>query len=53
MDRGAETRLIRSYSDDVNKFLWMVRISQGIWPDEIQEPNYFTPRGEYKMDASA
>ncbi|KAH8077921.1 Oligosaccharyl transferase STT3 subunit-domain-containing protein [Filobasidium floriforme] len=45
--------LIGYSGDDINKFLWMVRISQGIWPDEIQEPNYFTPRGEYKMDASA
>ncbi len=26
--------------DDINKFLWMVRIAQGVWPDEIQEPNY-------------
>jgi len=39
--------------DDINKFLWMVRIAQGVWPDEIQEPQYFTPRGEYKVDASA
>lgn len=39
--------------DDINKFLWMVRIAQGIWPDEIQEPNYFTPQGEYKIDAQA
>jgi dolichyl-diphosphooligosaccharide--protein glycosyltransferase len=39
--------------DDINKFLWMVRISQGVWPDEIQESNYFTNRGEYKVDAQA
>ncbi|KAF8692593.1 STT3 subunit, partial [Rhizoctonia solani] len=39
--------------DDINKFLWMVRIAQGIWPDEIKEANYFTPRGEYKVDESA
>ncbi|PCH44529.1 glycosyltransferase family 66 protein [Wolfiporia cocos MD-104 SS10] len=39
--------------DDINKFLWMVRIAQGVWPDEIQEPNYFTARGEYKVDESA
>ncbi|KAG8908595.1 oligosaccharyl transferase stt3 subunit [Tulasnella sp. 403] len=39
--------------DDINKFLWMVRIAQGIWPDEIQERNYFTPRGEYKVDRDA
>jgi dolichyl-diphosphooligosaccharide--protein glycosyltransferase len=39
--------------DDINKFLWMVRIAQGIWPEEIQEPNYFTSRGEYKVDKDA
>lgn len=39
--------------DDINKFLWMVRIAQGVWPDEIQEPNYFTSTGEYKVDAQA
>ncbi|KAF9266141.1 oligosaccharyl transferase STT3 subunit [Marasmius fiardii PR-910] len=39
--------------DDINKFLWMVRIAQGVWPEEIQEPNYFTPQGEYKVDAHA
>jgi dolichyl-diphosphooligosaccharide--protein glycosyltransferase len=40
-------------SDDINKFLWMVRIAQGVWPEEIQERNYFTPRGEYKVDSQA
>jgi dolichyl-diphosphooligosaccharide--protein glycosyltransferase len=39
--------------DDINKFLWMVRIAQGVWPDEIQEPNYFTPNGEYRVDERA
>jgi dolichyl-diphosphooligosaccharide--protein glycosyltransferase len=39
--------------DDINKFLWMVRIAQGVWPDEIQEPNYFTPSGEYRVDERA
>jgi dolichyl-diphosphooligosaccharide--protein glycosyltransferase len=39
--------------DDINKFLWMVRIAQGVWPDEIQEPNYFTSSGEYRVDAQA
>lgn len=39
--------------DDINKFLWMVRISEGIWPEEIIERNYFTSRGEYKVDADA
>ncbi|KAM0424756.1 hypothetical protein ACHAPT_010066 [Fusarium lateritium] len=39
--------------DDINKFLWMVRIAEGIWPDEVKERNFFTPRGEYKVDADA
>ncbi|KAF8628942.1 hypothetical protein AX15_003631 [Amanita polypyramis BW_CC] len=39
--------------DDINKFLWMVRIAQGVWPDEIQEPNYFTQHGEYRVDEGA
>ncbi|CAK5267435.1 unnamed protein product, partial [Mycena citricolor] len=39
--------------DDINKFLWMVRIAQGVWPEEIQEPNYFTPQGEYRVDDRA
>jgi dolichyl-diphosphooligosaccharide--protein glycosyltransferase len=39
--------------DDINKFLWMVRIAQGVWPDEIQEPRYFTPQGEYRVDDQA
>ncbi|KAJ8122114.1 hypothetical protein ONZ43_g1606 [Nemania bipapillata] len=39
--------------DDINKFLWMVRIAEGIWPDEVKERDFFTPRGEYKVDAEA
>ncbi|RYO74706.1 hypothetical protein DL764_010763 [Monosporascus ibericus] len=39
--------------DDINKFLWMVRIAEGIWPDEVKERNFFTPRGEYRVDADA
>ena len=39
--------------DDINKFLWMVRISEGIWPEEINERNYFTARGEYRVDDEA
>ena len=45
--------LIGYSGDDINKFLWMVRIAQGVWPDEIQEPNYFTPQGEYRVDDRA
>ncbi|KAJ4327082.1 oligosaccharyl transferase stt3 subunit [Fusarium piperis] len=39
--------------DDINKFLWMVRIAEGIWPEEVKERNFFTPRGEYKVDHDA
>ena len=39
--------------DDINKFLWMVRIAEGIWPDEVKERDFFTPRGEYKIDDDA
>ena len=39
--------------DDINKFLWMVRIAEGIWPDEVKERDYFTARGEYRVDDQA
>lgn len=39
--------------DDINKFLWMVRIAEGIWPDEVSERKFFTPRGEYRVDGDA
>ncbi|KAK4051175.1 oligosaccharyl transferase stt3 subunit [Microbotryomycetes sp. JL201] len=39
--------------DDINKFLWMVRISEGIWPEDVREQNYFSARGEYKVDGDA
>ncbi|KAK0539809.1 oligosaccharyl transferase stt3 subunit [Tilletia horrida] len=39
--------------DDINKYLWMIRIAQGIWPDEIREPDFFTSRGEFKIDDGA
>lgn len=39
--------------DDINKFLWMVRIAEGVWPEEVKEVNYFTPRGEYRVDDEA
>jgi dolichyl-diphosphooligosaccharide--protein glycosyltransferase len=39
--------------DDINKFLWMVRIAEGIWPDEVKERDFFTARGEYKVDDEA
>ncbi|KAI9720705.1 MAG: oligosaccharyl transferase stt3 subunit [Chrysothrix sp. TS-e1954] len=39
--------------DDINKFLWMVRIAEGIWPEEVSERSYFTDRGEYRVDEAA
>lgn len=39
--------------DDINKFLWMVRIAEGIWPSEIRERDFFTERGEYRVDKEA
>lgn len=45
--------LIGFGGDDLNKFLWMIRISQGIWPEEVIEGNFFTPRGEYRLDDGA
>ncbi|KAK2722097.1 dolichyl-diphosphooligosaccharide--protein glycosyltransferase subunit STT3B-like [Artemia franciscana] len=39
--------------DDINKFLWMVRIAEGEHPKDIQESNYFTERGEFRVDNEA
>eukprot|EP00823_Brevimastigomonas_motovehiculus_P002182 TRINITY_DN1371_c0_g1_i1.p1 TRINITY_DN1371_c0_g1~~TRINITY_DN1371_c0_g1_i1.p1 ORF type:complete len:766 (+),score=186.20 TRINITY_DN1371_c0_g1_i1:55-2298(+) len=39
-------------SDDINKFLWMVRISGGIFP-EVVEREYFNAQGQYRVDATA
>lgn len=45
--------LIGFSGDDINKFLWMVRIAEGVWPEEVQEQKFFTSRGEYKVDDDA
>ncbi|RIB28023.1 Glycosyltransferase Family 66 protein [Gigaspora rosea] len=39
--------------DDINKFLWMIRIAEGVYPDDVKETNFFTPRGEYRVDDEA
>ncbi|KNC97433.1 dolichyl-diphosphooligosaccharide--protein glycosyltransferase subunit STT3 [Spizellomyces punctatus DAOM BR117] len=36
--------------DDINKFLWMVRIGEGVYPNEVNERAFFTERGEYRVD---
>jgi len=38
--------------DDINKFLWMIRIAGGVYP-HIKEQNYFSREGRYKVDSSA
>lgn len=30
----------------------MIRIAEGIWPDEVKESSYFN-RGEYRVDENA
>ncbi|KAJ3040554.1 oligosaccharyl transferase stt3 subunit [Rhizophlyctis rosea] len=39
--------------DDINKFLWMIRIGEGVYPNDISERNFFTDRGEYRIDDEA
>ncbi|VDK60174.1 unnamed protein product, partial [Gongylonema pulchrum] len=39
--------------DDINKFLWMVRIAEGEHPKDIREANYFTEGGDYSVGAQA
>lgn len=39
-------------SDDINKFLWMVRIAGSVDPN-IKEAQYLNNRGEYRIDSSA
>jgi len=43
---------VMGYSgDDINKFLWMVRIAEGEHPNDIRESDYFTERGEFRVDS--
>ncbi|WIA39883.1 hypothetical protein OEZ86_013325 [Tetradesmus obliquus] len=39
-------------SDDINKFLWMVRIGGGVYP-EIKEQDYIGEGGQYRIDSGA
>merc|ERR1712029_896614 len=44
--------LIGYSSDDINKFLWMVRIGGNTEKGEhIKENNYYTPAGEFRVDS--
>jgi len=31
----------------------MIRIAEGVWPNEVKERDFFTPRGEYRVDDAA
>lgn len=43
--------LIGYSSDDINKFLWMVRIGGSTEKGaHIKETDYFTPQGEFRVD---
>jgi len=37
--------------DDINKFIWMIRIAAGYYP-KVKEDNYFS-RGSYRIDSGA
>lgn len=39
--------------DDMNKFLWMIRIAQGVFPKEVQESAFYNERGEFRVDKHA
>ncbi|KAI9143633.1 Oligosaccharyl transferase STT3 subunit-domain-containing protein [Paraphysoderma sedebokerense] len=45
--------LIGYSGDDINKFLWMIRIAEGVYPDDVTESKFFTERGEYRVDDQA
>ncbi|NP_001346552.1 Dolichyl-diphosphooligosaccharide--protein glycosyltransferase subunit STT3A-like [Zea mays] len=47
----ATVGLVGYPSDDINKFLWMVRIGGGVFP-HIKEPDYLRD-GQYRVDAQA
>ncbi|CDW56158.1 STT3 domain containing protein [Trichuris trichiura] len=36
--------------DDINKFLWMVRIAEGEHPKDIHESDYFSEDGDFRVD---
>lgn len=42
----------RYSSDDIAKFLWPIRIANGVYPDLVSEADFIGPRG-YSVDESA
>eukprot|EP01137_Pigoraptor_chileana_P009921 Opistho-2@58858 len=39
--------------DDINKFLWMVRIAAGEHPKDIREAEYYSSDGQFRVDSGA
>jgi len=39
-------------SDDINKFLWPIRIANGVYPDQIRESDFISSKG-YRIDDGA
>ncbi|KAJ1667840.1 oligosaccharyl transferase stt3 subunit [Coemansia sp. RSA 1813] len=39
--------------DDINKFLWMIRIAQGVFPDDVKEAAFFNDQGQYAIGDTA
>ncbi|KAJ2575899.1 oligosaccharyl transferase stt3 subunit [Coemansia sp. RSA 1836] len=39
--------------DDINKFLWMIRIAQGVYPDDIKEEDFYNRQGQYAISDDA
>lgn len=45
--------LVGYSGDDLNKFLWIIRIAEGVFPKDVNERSFFTERGEYSLGAQA
>ncbi|PVU89651.1 hypothetical protein BB561_005245 [Smittium simulii] len=45
---------ILGYSgDDINKFLWMIRIGQGVYPNDLREEKFYDSNGNYNIGDNA
>ncbi|PVU97755.1 hypothetical protein BB559_001926 [Furculomyces boomerangus] len=45
---------ILGYSgDDINKFLWMIRIGQGVYPESLKEDRFYNSQGQYSIGDTA
>ena len=39
--------------DDINKFLWMIKIAAGVYPKDVQEKDYYNSQGGFSIDKNA